>query len=95
MALANSYPIEVVFAPSSEEQCLLKVHVAKNCRIAYAIRQSGILTLYPDLKLSELKVGIFGKRSALDTLVKAGDRIEIYRDLQVDPKVARKKRANN
>ena len=38
-------------------------------------------------------VGIFGKRCARDTLVKNGDRIEIYRRLIADPKDARRRRA--
>jgi len=94
MAPVNSYPVEVAYAPSSQEQCLLTVQVPAGCTIAYAIRQSGILTLYPKLELTTLQVGIFGKRSQLDTTVAQGDRIEIYRDLVVDPKTARKKRTN-
>ena len=38
-------------------------------------------------------VGIFGKRAALDTPLKPGDRVEIYRPLEIDPKEARRRRA--
>ena len=38
-------------------------------------------------------VGIFGKRAALDTVLSEGDRVEIYRPLEIDPKEARRRRA--
>lgn len=39
-------------------------------------------------------VGIWGKSVPLDTLLKDGDRIERYRPLIADPKLARHRRAN-
>lgn len=39
------------------------------------------------------RVGIFGQQKPLDTLLKAGDRIEIYEPLLIDPKEARRLRA--
>jgi putative ubiquitin-RnfH superfamily antitoxin RatB of RatAB toxin-antitoxin module len=38
-------------------------------------------------------VGIFGVVCAPDTVLRAGDRVEIYRPLPVDPKQARRQRA--
>lgn len=38
-------------------------------------------------------VGLFGKQKPLDTVLKAGDRIEIYDPLLLDPKEARRLRA--
>jgi len=39
------------------------------------------------------RVGIFGKRVAMDARLSDGDRVEIYRPLAVDPKEARRRRA--
>ena len=39
-------------------------------------------------------VGIWGKSVPLDTTLKDGDRIERYRPLIADPKLARHRRAN-
>jgi putative ubiquitin-RnfH superfamily antitoxin RatB of RatAB toxin-antitoxin module len=36
--------------------------------------------------------GIWGKKVLWSQMVRAGDRIELYRPLQVDPKVARRQR---
>jgi putative ubiquitin-RnfH superfamily antitoxin RatB of RatAB toxin-antitoxin module len=41
----------------------------------------------------QLRVGVFGKLRELDDAVFAGDRIEIYRPLQVDPMESRRARA--
>ena len=38
-------------------------------------------------------VGVFGERVAGDRLLEDGDRVEIYRTLDVDPKEARRLRA--
>jgi len=48
-----------------------------------------------DTSLSSLQFqqpGIWGKKVLWTQLVKADDRIELYRPLQVDPKVARRQR---
>ncbi len=39
------------------------------------------------------RIGVFGQRKPLDTVLKAGDRIEIYEPLLMDPKEARRLRA--
>jgi putative ubiquitin-RnfH superfamily antitoxin RatB of RatAB toxin-antitoxin module len=58
-----------------------------------AIEQSGVLQLHNDIDLTINRVGIWYKTTKLTTLLKAGDRIEIYRPLIADPKEVRKRRA--
>jgi len=41
-----------------------------------------------------LSYGIFGEQCGLDALLSDGDRVEIYRQLEVDPKVRRRQRAS-
>ena len=86
------FPIEVIY-PLPHEQVLFKVAVPKGATIKDGITASGILKHYPDLLLEQLDIGVFGKLAALDTLLKAHDRIEIYRPLLADPKEVRKQRA--
>jgi putative ubiquitin-RnfH superfamily antitoxin RatB of RatAB toxin-antitoxin module len=40
-----------------------------------------------------MAVGVYGVRVALDTRLSNGDRVEIYRPLQADPKDLRRRRA--
>jgi putative ubiquitin-RnfH superfamily antitoxin RatB of RatAB toxin-antitoxin module len=46
-----------------------------------------------DLDLSRAPLGIFGRIVQRDQVLHDGDRIEIYRPLAEDPKIARRKRA--
>lgn len=39
-----------------------------------------------------MPLGIFSEPAALDTVLKDGDRVELYRPLMTDPKVARRGR---
>ena len=43
-------------------------------------------------RLKFLQPGIWGRKAEWNTLVRAGDRVELYRALKVDPKVARRQR---
>ena len=44
------------------------------------------------LDLSGASVGIWGRKAGPDDALCEGDRIEVYRPLRVDPKVARRER---
>lgn len=61
--------------------------------IREAVEASGFLDRYPSMAIGTLDVGIFSRRATLDTELSEGDRVEIYRPLQVDPKQARRLRA--
>lgn len=87
------FTIEVAYA-LPHKQSLLSVSVVEGATVEQSIQNSGILELYPELVLNQqLKVGIWSRACKLDSLVKEGDRIEIYRPLIADPKLVRKQRA--
>ena len=62
------------------------VEVADGSTAQQAIERSGILTRYPHLNLKKNRIGIFGKMTKLTVPLEAGDRVEIYRPIIVDPK---------
>ncbi len=84
--------VEVVYA-SPHCQRLVSLSVPAGTRVAEAITASGILWEFPEIDLAVNRVGIFGLLVRLDESVHDGDRVEIYRPLQADPKEARRKRA--
>ena len=84
--------IEVVYALPNE-QILLKKSVSAGTTIAGAVQASGILDKHPEIDLAINKLGIFGKLTKPDAVVRDKDRIEIYRPLIADPKEVRRKRA--
>ena len=88
----NKIKVEVAYA-LPQEQVVLSLSVAPETTIQQAIEQSGILNKFTDIDLSRNKLGIFGKLSKPDTVLRDRDRVEIYRSLIADPKEVRKKRA--
>ena len=76
----------------SDRQLWMRLEVPDSSTIEEAITLSGLLKLYPEINLGSQKVGIFGKIAALDTPVKEGDRVEIYRQITVDPLTVQRRR---
>jgi hypothetical protein len=66
-------------------QLWLRIEVPDETTVQQAIEQSGILQKFPTIVLDQCKVGIFGKAAELDTMLKPGDRVEIYRAITADP----------
>ena len=85
--------IEVAYA-LKEKQTLLSIEIQEGLTLKQAIEASGILTKYPQIDLTKNKTGIFGKITSLDTVLRAKDRVEIYRPLIADPKKLRIQRMN-
>jgi uncharacterized protein len=85
--------ITVVYA-GPVRQIVLTVDVDAGVTVEAAIIASGVLALEPGLHLQTLSVGIWNRTAKLEQRVREGDRIEIYRPLQVDPKEARRLRAD-
>lgn len=84
--------VTVVYAlPEIQEQIL--VDCFPGTTILQAIESSKILEKYPEIDLQEQHVGIYGYRYGLDHVIENGDRIEIYRPLEVSPTEARRLRA--
>lgn len=84
--------VEVVYA-KPEQQKLYSVKVAAGSTAQDAIQKSGVLNDFPEIDLSNQKIGIFAKAVKLDTILRAKDRVEIYRPLIADPKEVRRQRA--
>jgi putative ubiquitin-RnfH superfamily antitoxin RatB of RatAB toxin-antitoxin module len=85
--------VQIAYATPAS-QVLRELIVAEDTTLHQAIRQSGMLAELAEIDLSVCRVGIHGKLKTLETLLREGDRIEIYRPLVADPKDARRKRAS-
>jgi len=89
---ARALRVEIAYA-LRDRQALLALEVEEGATVGQAIQRSGILGQFPEIDLARAKVGIFGRTESLDTPVRDGDRVEIYRPLNADPKQARRERA--
>ncbi|MGB2816931.1 MAG: RnfH family protein [Burkholderiaceae bacterium] len=84
--------ITVVYcAPGCED--VSEVTLPAGSSVGDAIRAAGVLVRRPEVAASPPEVGIWGRSCALTQPVLDGDRVEIYRPLTVDPKEARRVRA--
>jgi putative ubiquitin-RnfH superfamily antitoxin RatB of RatAB toxin-antitoxin module len=84
--------IEIIYALPSE-QVLIECEISEFSTVREVITASNILIKYPEIDLAINSVGIFSQPANVDDEVHAGDRIEIYRPLTIDPKEARRIRA--
>jgi len=90
--MAELLNIEVVFA--SEDAVLRKsVQLGSGATVADAARESGIASQLDASGVDCSHVGIFGRVVDPTTPLRDGDRVEIYRQLKIDPKEARRRRA--
>ena len=71
---------------------LLPVDLPAGATLRDAVVASGLLRLEPALAEQPLDLGVFNRPRPADSPVRDGDRIEVYRPLRVEPKVARRVR---
>lgn len=90
--MTERFTVEVACA-LPQRQCITSLEVAAGCTAIEAVQQSGILAQFSMVDSNNLKLGIFSKAIKPDTVLRAGDRVEIYRPLQADPKAVRRQRA--
>ncbi|MSR15849.1 MAG: RnfH family protein [Gammaproteobacteria bacterium] len=91
MARIDFIEVEIAYAePSKQYSAQLRVPVGTTVR--GVIERARLGEHFPAIDLATNQVGIFGELRDLDALVRAGDRVEIYRPVQCDPKVARRLR---
>lgn len=75
--------VSVAYAEDNR-QSWLNIEVPDDARVKDAIDTSGILKRF-SIDLETQRVGIFGKAAKLDTPLRSGDRVEIYRPIVCDP----------
>jgi putative ubiquitin-RnfH superfamily antitoxin RatB of RatAB toxin-antitoxin module len=78
-----------------EKVVVIDIDIEAGCTLEEVISKSGLLAQFPEIDLTQNKIGIYSKLKPLDTVARDGDRIEIYRPLQADPMESRRRRAQH
>jgi len=92
MTQDNKIHVEVAYA-LPERQTILELEEEEGTTALEAARQSGVAEIFQGIDLENDKLGIFGKAVSPTQVLRAGDRVEVYRPLIADPKEVRKARA--
>lgn len=83
--------VELVYIPEHRPPFQVTLQLEEGATVADALRKADIEALYPEV--AHFPVGVFAKEVTRETLLKPGDRIEVYRPLKMDPKEKRRHRA--
>jgi hypothetical protein len=81
--------IDVVFALPDRQE-LLALNVDTGTTVEAAVALSAISDKFSGVDLSACQAGVWGKVVERDYRLQEGDRLELYRPLQIDPRDARR-----
>ncbi len=84
--------VEFVFA-MPDKQVLRTIAVPEGSTVADVIRKGDLARDFPDLVVDDLQAGVWGRPVERDHVVREGDRVELYRPLEMDPREARRLKA--
>ncbi|WP_426357972.1 RnfH family protein [Pseudocolwellia sp. HL-MZ19] len=90
--MESKISVEVVYGTPTSQK-IIEIKVDAESTIENAIKDSGIISIYPEIDLTVNAVGIWNRAAKLTDMLNDLDRIEIYRPLLADPKEVRKRRA--
>ena len=83
--------VTVVWATPSIQD-MVEVELPEGATLGQAVDRSGLVVAYR-LDPAHLGFAVFGRRASRDARLADGDRIELTRPLEIDPKAARLARA--
>ena len=84
--------ITVVFSAAPRSVQEIDLQVPKGCLADYVLALVAPRWGVEVVQLRALELGVWGKRVSAQQVLRAGDRLEIYRPLTVDPMVALRER---
>lgn len=91
--MSDTIRVEVAYA-LPEKQRIVKLDVPNGTTALQAVSMSQLDDVFEELVVGpDIKLGVWGKAVTGDRVLTAGERVEIYRPLLVDPKEVRKARA--
>lgn len=96
---AEAIAIEVACA-LPDRQLVVALEVPAGTTAWQAVALAGIAEAFPEVCIAPQRIGVWGRLlgtrglpPAAEYRVRSGDRVEVYRPLLIDPKAARRRRA--
>jgi putative ubiquitin-RnfH superfamily antitoxin RatB of RatAB toxin-antitoxin module len=92
MPEAGDIEVTVLYSPAPRVVHQWVVALPAGATVLQALQASGLRAAFPDADLRSAVVGVWGRKARLEQALRERDRVEIYRPLKVDPKLARRER---
>ncbi len=84
--------VTVLYSPQPRSVHEWALALPPGATVLQALEASGLSAAFPDVDLHSALVGVWGRKARLEQPLRERDRVEIYRPLKVDPKLARRER---
>jgi putative ubiquitin-RnfH superfamily antitoxin RatB of RatAB toxin-antitoxin module len=84
--------VSVIYSPAPRDVLEWPLQLPAGATVLEAMQGSGLAQVLPADQWAGASVGVWGRKCRHDQVLRDGDRVEVYRPLQVDPKVARRER---
>jgi uncharacterized protein len=90
--MADAIHVSVLYSPKPRSVHEWALALPPGATVLQALEASGLQAAFPEADLRSAVVGVWGRKARLDQALRERDRVEIYRELKVDPKLARRER---
>ncbi len=84
--------VTVVYSPAPREVREWAVVLPPGATVRQAVMASGLPRLLTGEQLAQCVAGVWARKASWEQPLRDRDRVEVYRELRVDPKVARRER---
>ena len=92
MDSADTISVEVVLATAGKQR-LVRLRLVRGATVADAIAESDIAAEFPELPVADCRTAVWGSLAGPDRVLADGDRVEILRPLEIDPRDERRRLA--
>ncbi len=84
--------VSVAYSPGPRQVREVPLWLCVDSTVLQAVQASGLLEEFGAIDPQSMVLGVWGRKASLNQPLCANDRVEIYRSLAVDPKLARRLR---
>jgi putative ubiquitin-RnfH superfamily antitoxin RatB of RatAB toxin-antitoxin module len=87
-----SIQITVVYSPWPREVREIVLTLEAGGSVRQALIACSLETFAPALDINQAVIGVWGRKADMDQPLEDRDRVEVYRPLKINPKIARRER---
>lgn len=84
--------VTVVYSAAPRHAVEIAMELPPGATVQQAVASSGLAATFVQTDFSKASIGVWGRKAAWQQVLREADRVEIYRPLVVDPKIARRER---